>query len=67
MKKIDNNIYIHIHEGYEYHIAKVNHGIYYIYTNTKTYGNYKCATATSLEGCKRMIKDWTEWRIEKGE
>ena len=67
MKKIESNIYFYTYEEYEYCIAKVTHGIYYIYTNTKTYGHCKCATAISLEGCERVIKEFTQWRIENGE
>lgn len=67
MKKIDNGVYTHTYKGYEYFIEKVKDHDYKIYTDTKTYGHYQCATAGTLEGCKRMIEDWTQWRIEEGE
>ena len=67
MKKIKQGVYYHSHKGYDYFIEKVKGYDYKIYTDTKSYGHFQCATAGTLEGCKRMVKDWHKWRISHNE
>ena len=63
MKKTLEQRYTLTYGGYRYDIFKKGNRDYRIYTDTKSYGYYQCATAGTLEGCRRMVKEWHKWRI----